>query len=122
MNIYDDVSRIVEPIAETGQLYIYVLENYPQKNIKIGRTTNPLQRMKSLSGSNNGGNKISRVAISPMTYLFSLERTCHDKYSKYRVKGTEYFSNISFEEAVEFIDSIFKDRSYDLCNNVRKSY
>lgn len=122
MNVYTDVNKISEKPAEEGQLYIYVLENYPQKNIKIGRTTNPLQRMRSLSGSNNGGNKISRVAISPVTYLYTLERTCHIKFDKYRVKGTEYFSGISFEDAVSYIEELFNSRSYIVCNELRKNH
>ena len=65
MNIYMNLSDIQETVADENQLYIYVLQNYPQGNIKIGRTTNPAQRFRSLSGSNNGGNKILRVAISP---------------------------------------------------------
>ena len=74
MNIYYDIKEIREPKLEDGQVYIYVLENSPQHNIKIGQTTNPKQRMSSLSGSNSGGNRIERAAISPPTYLPFLEK------------------------------------------------
>lgn len=120
MKIYTDINQITEKPADVGQLYIYVLENYPQKNIKIGRTTNPLQRMRSLSGSNNGGNKISRVAISPMTYLYTLEKSCHNKYDCYRVQGTEYFNTITFEEVVNFLEDTFNSPNYTRCNQIRK--
>lgn len=120
MNIYENFTYITEPVAEAGQLYIYVLENYPQGNIKIGRSTNPAQRIRSLSGSNNGGNMISRVAISPMTYLYTLEKTSHNHFERYRVKGTEYFKDITFEDAVQFLDDIFNSENYIRCNNVRR--
>jgi len=41
------------PILEDGQMYIYVMLN-SNGNIKIGKTTNIIQRLKSLSGSNGG--------------------------------------------------------------------
>lgn len=44
------------PVLEDGQIYIYVILN-SIGNIKIGKTTNILQRMQSLSGSNGGGTK-----------------------------------------------------------------
>ena len=121
MKIYNDINAITEKIADSGQLYIYVVENYPQMNIKIGRTTNPKQRMRSLSGSNNGGNKISRVAISPMTYLYTLEECYHTKFNKFRIRGTEYFSGVTFEEVVAFLQETFESDGYKNCNNVRKN-
>ena len=120
MNIYMNLSDIQETVADENQLYIYVLQNYPQGNIKIGRTTNPAQRFRSLSGSNNGGNKILRVAISPMTYLYSIETTCHTHFDRYRIPNTEYFEKLSFEEAVAFIDGLFNSKSYSICNQIRK--
>lgn len=121
MKIYSDLKMIDESIAEAGQCYIYVLENYPQKNIKIGKTTNPVQRFRSLSGSNNGGNTINRVAISPMTYLYSLEKSCHCHFDRFRLYNTEYF-DITFEEAVEFLDHLINSPSFEKCNRVRKEY
>lgn len=122
MTIYENITNITEPVADTGQLYIYVLENYPQGNIKIGRTTNPQQRMRSLSGSNSGGNYIKRVAISPMTYLYTIEETCHTHYHRNRVKGTEYFKDITFEEVVSYIEELFNSPSYERCNRIRKEF
>ena len=122
MNIYNNLKYITEGPAEVGQLYIYVLENYPQKNIKIGRTTNPKQRFSSLSGSNNGGNVISRVAISPMTYLYTLESAFHSKFNRNRIKGTEYFKDITFEEVVNEMNNIFESSNYKNSNENRKSF
>ena len=122
MNVYMNLSDIRETIADENQLYIYVLQNYPQGNIKIGRTTNPAQRFRSLSGSNNGGNKILRVAISPMTYLYSIETTCHTHFDRNRIPNTEYFEKLSFEEVVQYIDDIFNSKGYVNCNQVRKEF
>lgn len=119
MNIYTSINDITEPEASEGQVYIYAIENYPQGNVKIGRTTNPKQRIRSLSGSNSGGNIIKRIAISPETYLFYLEKLCHTRYNRKRIKGTEYFK-ITFDEAVEYIDSLFHQEDYEFVNNFRK--
>lgn len=122
MNVYMNLSDIRETIADENQLYIYVLQNYPQGNIKIGRTTNPIQRFRSLSGSNNGGNRILRVAISPMTYLYSLESNCHTHFDRHRIPNTEYFEKLEFEEVVKYLDNIFNSSSYNRCNQIRKDY
>ncbi len=122
MNIYMDISDIKETIADDNQVYIYVLQNYPQGNIKIGRTTNPIQRFRSLSGSNNGGNRILRVAISPMTYLYSLETTLHTHYDRNRIPNTEYFQKLEFEDVVKYVDELFSSPSYNKCNQIRKEF
>lgn len=120
MNIYYDIKEIREPKLEDGQVYIYVLENSPQHNIKIGQTTNPKQRMSSLSGSNSGGNRIERVAISPPTYLPFLEKICHKHFNRFRVKNTEYFENVTFEEVLWFLVSLFDEPSYASSNEMHK--
>ena len=125
MNIYMDISAITEQETENDrQYYIYVLQNYPQGNIKIGRTRNPKQRLTSLSGSNNGGNKIIRFAISPMTYLANMEKTLHNHYNYARIDGTEYFdgNKITFEEITKYIDDIFNSSSYPVLNELRSHY
>lgn len=122
MHIYKDLRDITEEKAPTGQLYIYVIENYPAMNIKIGRTTNPIQRFKSLSGSNNGGNIIKRVAVSPVTYLYTIEQNCHNHFYKNRINGTEYFKDISFDMAVNYINKIFNGENYNRSNQIRKEF
>lgn len=50
MQVFNNVSDIDLPSVDNGQLCIYVIEDYPQRNVKIGRTRNPKQRLASLSG------------------------------------------------------------------------
>lgn len=101
------------------EYYIYVLEN-SNGFIKIGRSHNIKQRAKSLSGSNTGGNKILRVAISEPTWIYTLETTAHEYFWKNRIKNTEWFQGITFEEAVNVIDGFFQNLSYKSCNETRK--
>ena len=125
MMIYDskNIIKLKElPVLEDGQIYVYVMLNYPQGNIKIGQTTNMLQRLQSLSGSNGGGNRIVRLYVSPSTYVTSIEKTCHNHYDWYRIKGTEWFNGdkLNFDEVVEYVDGLFKTQSYVTCNKLRK--
>jgi hypothetical protein len=124
MNIYTDISQVTEEPVVDGLLYIYVLENYPQGNIKIGKSSNVKQRFKSLSGSNGGGNKIVRCAVSPVTYLYSLEKTAHCHFHRARIEGTEWFAGdkITFDEVVDFFEEIFKSDSYERANEIRKNF
>lgn len=124
LNIYTDIKQVNEEAVTDGQLYIYVLENHPQNNIKIGKSSNVKQRFKSLSGSNGGGNKIVRMAVSPVTYLYSMEKTAHCHFDRARISGTEWFdgTKVSFEEAVNFIDELFNSESYERVNEIRKNF
>lgn len=124
MNVYTDISHISELAVSDGQLYIYVIENYPQKNIKIGKSSNPKQRFQSLSGSNSGGNTLVRFAVSPITYLYSLEKTMHNHFHSFRIDGTEWFdgNKVTFEEAVDYLNMLFQQPSYERCNLIRKEF
>lgn len=122
MNIFDDISKVDVPVLADGQLYIYVLENYPQKNIKIGQSTNMQQRLRALSGSNSGGNYITKIAISDATYLYTLERIAHQYFHQYRINGTEWFDGVTFQDVVAYLDSLFASSEYRLCNGVRKNF
>ena len=122
MQVFNNIHDVnVEAISD-GQLYIYVVENNPQGNIKIGRSRNPKQRLQSLSGSNSGGNKIGRCAISDVTYLYVLEQMAHDHFEKFRISGTEWFDGeqMTFEDAINFVESLFHREDYEHCNAVRK--
>lgn len=103
------------PILDNGQIYIYVMLNSPQRNVKIGKTTNIIQRLKSLSGSNGGGSKIVAIYCSPATWIQSMEETCHNHYHFARIPGTEWFNGnkIDFEEVVEFVDGLFYSKGYE---------
>lgn len=120
MKIYTNFKHIIEPKLEDNQYYIYVIEN-EAKHIKVGITKNISQRIFSLSGSNCGGNLPVRCAVSEPTYLKTMETTIHSHYDKNRVKGTEWFKNITFEEVINFIDNIFNSSSYTRCNELRKN-
>ena len=113
---------IDKPPLDDGQIYVYVLLNAPQGNIKIGKTTNIEKRYKSLSGSNNGGNKIVACYCSPATYIAAMEKTCHNHYEWCRIKGTEWFNGdkVNFYEVVNYIDGLFKRPSYNECNELRR--
>lgn len=122
LQIFNDITQVNLPTLESGEVYIYVLENTPQGNIKIGKSTNIVQRLKSLSGSNGGGNHISKIAVSKSTYLYSLEGTAHSHFHVYRIPGTEWFdgTKMTFEDAVFYIDTLFDLPSYERNNGTRK--
>lgn len=111
-----------KPVLDDGQVYIYVVLNSPYRNIKIGKTTDIVQRIISLSGSNGGGGKIIAVYCSPATYCHSMEGTCHNHYDWERIPGTEWFdgTKVNFEEVVNYVDSLFHTESFRICNELRK--
>ena len=109
-----------------GEYNIYVIENDAHK-VKIGITTNFQQRLQSLSGSNTGGNKIINYWCSEKTYLYTLERHFHDKYERYRIKGTEWFYRNEnkenfYEEIKNDISEIFMTEQYRRLNECRKNF
>lgn len=114
------------PILEEPKLYIYIMLNDAGK-VKIGKTKNIQQRYMSLCGSNSAGNKIIKVCVSPSTYLFSIEKTMHNKFDKYRIQNTEWFYDPSdcdgeklFNNVFNELKSLFSSDSYKRCNNLRK--
>ena len=106
---------------ENNIYYIYILENDAHL-IKIGITQNFNNRLISLSGSNGGGHKIINQFVSEPTYMRSLERVMHIHFSKYRIKGTEWFKDLTFSEAVNKLEEYFNSKSYQTANNLRKQY
>lgn len=107
------------PKLDDGQIYVYVMHN-SAGNIKIGKTTNIVQRLKSLSGSNCAGERIDQLYCSPATWLHSIETTCHNHYHFARISG-EWFSGekLCFADVVEYVDSLFRTDSYQRCNVIR---
>ena len=102
------------------QLYIYVIENSEGK-IKIGRTTNPLKRLTSLSGSNGGGAEITRFAVmDEPTYVLTLEESLHTHYNFWRITGTEWFRNLDFNEVVDYVNMLLSSKGYETCTEVRQ--
>lgn len=125
MKIYNS-KNIIElkelPILNNGSYYIYCMLNSPAHNLKIGITTNIVQRLQSLSGSNGGGNKIVALAVSDPTYVINSEKAFHEKYARYRIDGTEWFdgSKLTFEEVVSEMETQFNTKSYEVCNKLKK--
>lgn len=80
------------------------------------------QRMKSLSGSNGGGNKIASIWYSPATYLDNLEKTCHEHFAYARIPRTEWFdgNKVTYEQVVEYAEKLFAGADYERCNELRK--
>lgn len=111
------------PVLDDGQVYIYVILN-SAKNVKIGRTTNMMQRLKSLSGSNGGGNRIIACYCSPNTWMHSMEETCHNHYHFARITGTEWFdgTKVDFKEMVEYVDGLFHSKGFERCNEIRRKF
>ena len=117
-------SRLLKsiPVLEDGQIYIYVILN-SIGNVKIGKTTNIMQRLQSLSGSNGGGSKITKAYCSPSTWIQSIEETCHNHYHFARINGTEWFdgNKVCFNEVVEYVNGLFHTDSFRRCNELRRS-
>lgn len=124
MQIFEHIKDVNVPILKEGQLYIYVLENAPQGNFKIGKSSNMQQRLRALSGSNTGGNRIVRCAVSEPTYLYTIENIVQNKFASNRIEGTEWFvgEGLSFKEIVSEVDEIFKTQSYFRCNEIRRDF
>lgn len=120
MEIYtqETMSLLKEkPVLTDGQIYIYVLLN-TNNAIKIGKTTNIQQRIQELSGSNGGGEKISKVYCSPPTWISVMETFCHEHFYSYRIPGTEWFKgyDLEYEDVVAWVDSQFQTDSYKRSN------
>lgn len=109
------------PVLEDEQLYIYVML-CSNGNVKIGKTTNIVQRLISLSGSNGYGEKITAIYCSPSTWIQSIESTCHNHYHYARIPGTEWFDGhkVDFNEVVEYVDGLFHSKGFETCNELRK--
>ena len=122
MFIYNNIKEINLLKLEEKQFYIYVIKNEPQGNIKIGISSNIKQRMKSLSGSNNGGNKIVKIAVSEPTYLYTLEQIIHNHFSKYRIQNTEWFYDLEFSDVTNYIDKLFESDEYKKLNKIREGF
>ena len=108
------------PVLDDGQVYIYVLLN-SAGNIKIGKTTNLEQRIQSLSGSNGAGNRIVKWYCSPATWLHNIEKSVHEHFNYARLSG-EWFdgTKVLFDEAVEYMESLFMSKDYERCNELRR--
>lgn len=105
----------------TKPVNIYVLEN-DAGYIKIGVTQNFEQRLKSLSGSNSGGNIITRYWVSRDTLLYSFEHTLHLHYQDNRIKGTEWFKDLNFSDVICYIQLFMQSDDFIKCEEIRQNY
>lgn len=119
VRIYDNIKMVNLPKIEDIQYYIYAIEN-ELGYVKIGISQDITQRVRSLSGSNTGGNKIIRIAVSNPTYLKTLENTFHSMFNNYRIANTEWFKGITFDEIIIKMNETFNSDSYFKCNEMRK--
>ena len=108
------------PVLNDGSVFIYVLKN-SANSIKIGKTTNLLNRIQSLSGSNGGGEKIVNWYCSPATWLHNIEKIAHEHFSYARMSG-EWFdgTKVTFDSVVEYANGLFESKDYKRCNELRK--
>jgi hypothetical protein len=119
VRIYDNIKMVSLPKIEDIQYYIYAIEN-ELGYVKIGISQDITQRVRSLSGSNTGGNKIIRIAVSNPTYLKTLEGSFHCIFNKYRIANTEWFKGITFDEIITKMNETFNSDDYFRCNEMRK--
>ena len=128
-----DCNRLCElsdiEVLEEPMMYIYVM-NTESGKVKIGKTTNILQRYHSLSGSNSQGNPITDIYCSGPTSLYTIERLMHSKFDKYRLgENTEWFEDVSdktrkklFNKACYELEKIFEAPNFDKLNELRLQY
>ena len=84
---YDDVFEV-----HRHPSYIYFLEN-KSKQIKIGRSTDWMARIKELTVSTQG---VRLIGIRLESKVFN-ETACHQLYRKYRQQNNEWFDDKSNE-------------------------
>ena len=107
--------------ADPLKAYNYILLT-ESGNIKIGRSTDPINRIRTLSNSNSGGFKIIDVCVSPQHNIAdTVENWLHWYYHKYQVEG-EWFSNLDFNEVKEFFNNLFKRPDFIHANKVREMF
>lgn len=102
----DDIQEIPfttsKIVAEHGNGYVYLIDNGTGK-VKIGRTTNPMIRIKTIE-SQSGMTTIQTYVSPQCSNYKDLELITHKKFDEFRVKG-EWFK-ISFNEVKDHISSL----------------
>jgi len=83
--------------------YIYLIKCRPFRFYKIGMsTTMPLERLRALQTGSPF--RLELVAFAPVEDAYGIEKSLHDKYSLWRVRG-EWFGLA--KEAVDEIEQYF---------------
>jgi predicted GIY-YIG superfamily endonuclease len=81
--------------------FVYIIQ-FDNKNLKIGFSSNPIKRLRSLE--TQSGNLITKrllLKFNSKKEALAQEKKLHQQFSEFRKHG-EYF-NISFEEAIKQI-------------------
>lgn len=76
---------------ETFNSYVYLIRNTNTGSIKIGLSKNPTKRLKQLQTGNESQLDLIGVC-KPAGDVFELENLLHNLYSKYNIRGSEWFS------------------------------
>lgn len=76
------------PNIGTEESFIYFIWNRQTEMIKIGRSVNPVQRIRGLESQ--AGTKYTTLLVMPETDVFT-ERDAHSEAEAYRLQGTEWF-------------------------------
>lgn len=101
LSLFDDCKVGVDSKRESSKNLgnVYVIE-FDDSSVKIGMSTTPEQRIKSIVGGNQS--KKLRDWISPTIDNFQkLEHKAHNHFSIFRLGG-EFFS-VSFDDAVNWL-------------------
>lgn len=82
--------------------YVYVVEDLKNKKVKIGKSKNPLRRVRNVLCA--AGAELTDIYITPKVGQYSaLERRALNHFKPYKING-EWVS-VSFESAIEFIQN-----------------
>lgn len=114
-------SDVKLPIADEFKAYNYIML-MSSGNIKIGLTTDPIQRIKSLSNSNSGGFRILDVYFSPQHILADrMEKVLHWVFRKYRVEG-EFFNGCDYHSIIRWLEDKMESDDYKTAVKGREVY
>lgn len=119
--MYDiDALKKIQDFPDKLQGYVYVIDN--GNNIKIGCTSNLYKRMHSLSNSNSGGNFLENVFYSPPSAVYkTVEKIMKKHFEQYNITG-EWYSGISYEEVVKYLQELCNSPGFENCSEIRKIY
>lgn len=96
---YDEKNGVVPTFSKD---YIYAIKS-DDGYYKIGRSSNPKRRLKSLSVGNP--NELTLVASSPVVEAQRREKDIHEQFGEWRVRGEWFDLPLEKEpELIEFIE------------------
>ena len=109
------------PRADEYKAYTYVML-MSSGNIKIGITTNPSQRIQSLSESNGGGFRILDAYFTPQHYIAdTLEKRMHWVFHEYRLEG-EFFNGCDYHQVIQYLRDVLDTDDFKTAELARKQF